>query len=521
MTDLFLVEDLSQPRLLLKAEASQEANQGFSELKVAHFQCEAPGDWTLYIDDAPMPKRRLGGNTCWDWAPGFYSGSVVADLVDDSAGSKTRFLLDVSPDPAKLGQDTFRRMVEEIRQFDLGLILGTEPANLSIGQAGRAEDPSVRLARMLRHEKAFLAAMRLISEEPLRAQRGSRMLTRAANVRRIDAQTVRSAASQGLWNGAEGTGEIQGSTSHREPFYDVPISEMTFDTPANRALLAILNALLSSADRLMTSFDQQIEKEVDEDTRTALKDRWPRRRQAINHFMDSLRRFRRKEPLRSVTRAEFSASGLTSLTAHPRYARARQIAWNILRPGFLGTSGKESTWMSPTWHVYEAWCMVRIARALQQGIPELDWTRGPESTLRGVSGSSSVTLRYQPTFSYSESGQSGSGFQSISAEFRPDVVLLIETPASSRWMVLDAKYSHSRTRVLRAMRSAHLYHDALRWQGKHPDGSMLLVPSEGAETTWLHGIAYQEAHGVGVIALSPDQRAEDRLVVMARSELQI
>lgn len=521
MADLFLVDSESGSSLLLRQELSGIANRGYSEQKAVRFRCVAPGDWTLYIDDAPLPRARIGEATVWVWAPGFFAGTVRADLVEEATGNSTRFLLDVSPDPAKLGQDTFMEMVEDIKAFDIGLILGTEPAQISIGQAGRTEDPSVRLARMLRHGKALLSAMQRLVEEPHRTQRDARQFTRASNVRHADAHTIRASITSGACLVVRDTGKVPGLVRGREPLFDVPVSEMTFDSPANRALLSIVNAILGSAARIVTTFEERIEQELDDATNTALKERWPRRRGAIDAFVSKLKRYLRMEPLRSVTRAEMSASGLTSMTTHPRYARVRQLAWNILRPGYIGSSGAESSWMSPTWHVYEAWCMVRLSDALRQGIPELAWRVVKDSRadycFQGQAGSTTITLRYQPTFRHSGKNGNEHEFHSISCELRPDIVFAIETPTASRWAVLDAKYSQSRSSVLKAMRSAHIYHDALRWNGQPPDESMLLVPSNCEGAAWLHESSYQQSHGVGVIALSPNHKFEDELVTATRS----
>lgn len=82
-------------------------------------------------------------------------------------------------------------------------------------------------------------------------------------------------------------------------------------------------------------------------------------------------------------------------------------------------------------------------------------------------------------------------------------------------LVLDAKCRSSRQNVLDAMRSAHLYQDALRWDGERPTCSLLLIP-RGGVTTWLGSPTFHGAHQVGVQVLAPDSVASDRTGLLDR-----
>lgn len=498
-----------------------KVNKGFQERRETELRCDEVGDLELYIDDERIPCTQLGGSTSWKWSPKFFAGTVAADLVEQNGETITRYLLDVSPDPSKLGQEIFDQMVEEICGFDNGLILGTEPATMPIGQTGHSEHPTVRLARMLRYRKAFLSALRGIEEDPHRSIRHSRILINPSGLRRVDAQTMRSSITSGAAFTIKSISGDPSPATAKQPFFDVPVSEVTMDSPANRALLAILNTVVASAKRIITKFDQEAEKETDEFS-TAMKDRWPRRKAMIDRFIGELAYFRGRNPLRAVSRPELSSAGLTALSANPRYARARSIAWKILRPGFSGGTTQETSWMSPTWHVYEAWCMVRLCKAFRDGIPELDWhehhDKAADYSYEGTHEGKRLTLRYQPVFTYGK-GLKKSEFWSISAEFRPDIVVSIDGEKLSRWLVLDAKYSCSRQSILTQMRSAHIYHDALRRNHRPPDRSLLLVPSAEIEPGWLQDISFHETHGVGVTAFSPNQSFEKSLIALARKTL--
>jgi len=61
------------------------------------------------------------------------------------------------------------------------------------------------------------------------------------------------------------------------------------------------------------------------------------------------------------------------------------------------------------------------------------------------------------------------GFWSVSRQREPDIVLRVEGGGSeARFVVFDAKYRTSRSAVLDAMASAHIYRDSLRFGGRAP-----------------------------------------------------
>ncbi|MNC80392.1 hypothetical protein D3C75_1331700 [compost metagenome] len=62
------------------------------------------------------------------------------------------------------------------------------------------------------------------------------------------------------------------------------------------------------------------------------------------------------------------------------------------------------------------------------------------------------------------------------------------------------------------MESAHLYRDCLRWKGKKPDLSILLVPRAGG-APMLETAAYQKANGVGVAVLSVEQNGLQAVLI--------
>jgi hypothetical protein len=101
---------------------------------------------------------------------------------------------------------------------------------------------------------------------------------------------------------------------------------------------------------------------------------------------------------------------------------------------------------------------------------------------------------------------------SISRERVPDLVLTLESTDVMRFFVFDAKYRTSRTNVLDAMASAHIYQDSLRIGPQRPEASLLLVPTGGG-AEWLESHDFQVAHRVGVHALSPERDSRLPLLI--------
>src|SRR6266852_3615201 len=103
------------------------ANRGFIETRRYVFQGSA--GWALYIDDEPL-NGAANEPSSWEWQPGFFAGEVTAELFRADGVSAGLFLLDVAPDPGKLGQQFFGHMVKELWEEDPTLVIGNEPATI-------------------------------------------------------------------------------------------------------------------------------------------------------------------------------------------------------------------------------------------------------------------------------------------------------------------------------------------------------------------------------------------------------
>jgi hypothetical protein len=480
-------------------------NRGFTETGRYVFESPGPG-WNMTIDDEP-PVLNGGGSNHWSWTPGFYAGEVTAELTGSEPCDRTLLLLDVAPDPAKVGREVFDAMLHELWREDPGFVLGAEPATVRVGELGQSQSPWLAFARLRRYCPDFLVAAGQIQARPRRALRAQRASVAPHQARRVDHHTAsvlaRSAAS-GVLLAIEGK-----AAPHTAVHLNVPVTEETLDSSANRTLLALLLALLRRVRTTTEQLEELVQRERRSDTETPLGPRWPIRRQVLDGLATRLKALVRQSPFRDATRAEVSAAGLTAIAADPVYARAWSRGWRALRRGVASDTTAERFWVSPTWEIYERWCFVRLGTLLRSKAPEWSWRRLGDGWA-GAHDGRRAELRLQPKFA--SRSENVAGPWSVSRERVPDLVLTVISDAGTRFVVLDAKYRTSRANVLDAMASAHIYQDSLRMGARRPEATLLLVPSGGG-APWLEAAAFQDAHRVGVHAFSPGDTADCPQVV--------
>lgn len=475
-------------------EPAPGTNSGFRETGRYRFRSEAVGG-ALAVDDEPLSQPP--GALEWMWTPGFYAGEVTAQYTS-IAGEKQIYLLDVSPDPMKLGRDVFAQMMGELWQEDPGLVLGSEPGQNPVGSAGTLYNPWLAFSRLRRYAPAFLQALAAVRVQPRRALRVSRRDVAPNAVRRIDRATVASlsrSATVALLADDGSDVDLAGCT------FNVPITEETLDSAANRCLLALTRAVLQRTRALLAGLEQTVAREVASETRTALAVRWPARRRELEDIQTRLVAALRRQPFPQVSRADVTAAGLTAIAADPIYARAWGRGWRAIRDGVDTSTESERMWVSPSWEIYERWCFVALRRWLASSTSTWDWTRMEDGRRWTASGPDSrIELTLQPTFrAWSETrGERWS----VSRQREPDIVLTVTKGDASRFVVFDAKYRASRQNVLEAMQSAHIYQDSLRFGIARPSGALLLVPAGGG-APWLERADFQDEHRVGIVQMAP------------------
>ena len=463
----------------------------------------------LLIDDEIL-ETDIGD---WVWIPGFYAGQVRAELLGPGDRVRATYLLDVSPHPGKLGRDMFHAMLDQIWDFDPSLVLGTEPAALPIGHEAAILDPWLEYARLRAYGGKFVRALSAISRQPLRELRAERAHLPLPQVRRADRQTALAALGSAQLLTVLGFGGGGATPTGALPHFDVPVARDTLDGAGNRCIAAIAHAVSRRAVRFKDELQSITEKESESTTRTALAVRWPRRREFLDQLAARLRHFQRISPLVDVTRREISAAGLNAVSADPAYSSAYGSGWRILRRGVEGPPQAERMWMSPTWEIYERWCFVQLGKTIQENVSGYDWSVSRKHKSNATAaftgskgGNRNIELLLQPKFPAGDQGPNA-GFQSISGMREPDIVLTRTDSEVPKWYVLDAKYRTGRPNVLEAMASAHIYRDALRWNGRSPETSVLLVPRAGG-APWLEQPDFIGRNRVGVCALGADSGSQ-------------
>lgn len=477
-------------------QAAPAKNAGFSEAR--RYLLKKPGaGFELRIDDERLEDDPAA--PCWTWRPGFYAGEVSAELLRDGTRVEA-FLLDVSPDPGKLGADAFQQMVQELLAEDPSLVVGQEPATVQTGQLGRHQDPLVEFERLRRYMPDFLRALATIRLHPRKALRSVRDSVPLSHARRVDRQTAVAASRSGAV--ALFAREILEPAAFDPSMrLDVPVVEETLDAAANRALKFLTMAVLQRVRTVTAALQRRVENEDASETRTPLASRWPVRRQFLLDAEGRLQLALRQVPFPHVRRADVSAAGLNAVSADPLYARAWGRGWRALRQGIESDTTDERVWISPSWEIYERWCFMKLGRLLEAQTPGWQWRRRSGSRRwLGRAAGRTAEFRLQPTFRTSEMRVTGKW--SVSKQREPDIVLRVSAGDSHRFLVFDAKYRATRANVLDAMQSAHIYQDSLRIGAQRPEASLLLVPAnEGA--AWLGGAAFQAEHKVGVHVMAP------------------
>ncbi|HET7561884.1 MAG TPA: DUF2357 domain-containing protein [Rhodanobacteraceae bacterium] len=483
------IEDGAGNRRFLEAGA---CTTGFIETGRYLFDCT--DGLRLVIDDIELPRSAAG----FHWSPGFYAGRVEAEVLRADGECVASYQLDVSPTPDKLGHELFEVMLRDLATFAPDLLLGSEAQQALFDPDESPAPPEVQYARLRRYAQACCVALQHVSEQPITRPVRKRHLTPIHRLRRLDARTALAAARSPLVAMITNQGD---ATQYAAALLDAPTIEDTLDNEANRTLGWMLRRLQHRVAHLADWLDgAPVGSDEGFDAKRA------RRSEIVQALQVRLRRLARREPFRSVTRLGTSSAGLTAIAAHPAYARAQRYIWLALQEGVGSEDAAESLPISPTWQVYERWCYLCTTELMRQMFPDVEWrqTRWGKSAdqlrCHGRIGQFDFAVWLQPRFAPWDQA-SRWRCNSLSGERFPDITLTLDGPDGSAFMVLDAKYRASRTNVLDAMTSAHLYHDSLTWRGNRPWRSLLLVPRTD-HVPWLADSAFQATYGIGAVALA-------------------
>ena len=488
--------------------SSAAPTSGFRERRRYSLALEHATPCVLVIDDVVIDCVYESVAHRWTWEPKFFAGTVLAELFDHHGTRLANYQLDVTPAPDKLGQALFAQILEDLLTSDPQLVFGSEAAQSMIGAQGTYGNLHLEYARLKMFGPQLLQSLRQLCADPLTRLRSDRQLVPPHRVRRFDQHSVRALARAPQMLAA-----LRDASSPDRLLLDVPRSREELDTPAHRTLLSLLLMVARRVRKVRADLERA---GIDERTttfRTPASPRLAYRRKLLDDLELALRRQCRAAPFAAVRRAEVSAAGLNVIAGHPLYAAAYRSGWQILRPGIDGHREGELLAMSPTWEIYERWCFLRLTHALRGLFPALSWKRRSVAgridriVETGTGDGQVVTAYLQKTFRAMDKKSGSSRFYSISSERRPDIVVTCTIAGHQRFIVFDPKYSVARASVLGAMEAAHIYRDCLRWDGRAPDLTLLLIPAAG-EAGWLEVPSFHAEHRVGVLPLSPGNGEE-------------
>jgi hypothetical protein len=449
------------------------------------------GPCKLFVDDVAVPWLEHG----FVWQAGFFAGQVSAVFVEPDGKERTVWL-DVSPTPGKLSGEDFAEMVEAIRRFDNRLLLGTSAATSSFGRIGLDGRLTeyVRLSRLLQFGRRFLDAILKVAEAPHEALATQRDELPLSRVRRLSASAFRDRHLAALALGYA-LPDSDVNAVRIEAYAPV----VSVDTPANRALLALLKRFAATVRRMAVAVEtMKLGSDAAEEA-----PRQARRLEVLRSLQHGANTLLRRAPFSAVTRAETSAAGLTQVSALPVYASAYRWGAASMSAEIGDNRGVDALHISPSWGVYETWCYVKVVELVGQFIPSLRPAHSvvaiADLTLAGKLGDDTlVEVLLQPTFPAVDVGNSRLA-DSLSRERRPDIAIACCRAGTWHYVLLDAKYRSGRANVLDAMASAHIYHDSLRVDKLKPEMALLLLP--GSTTVpHLDEPAFWREHHIGTVS---------------------
>jgi hypothetical protein len=295
-------------------------------------------DMRAFVDDVALQRE---GHTTFRWCPNFYAGRVVAEIVSPD-NVVQRYVLDVGPSPTKSGQEAFDEMVAEIRAFDQALLSGLSPATMAFGRDGRVGryQFDVSLSRMREHGPAFLEAIERIVRSPHRQLTADMQLLPLSRVRRLHPTSFHDRRLAALATGSDLQSESLDSFQVKSL-----TSASTFDTPANRCLLALLKRFKATLVSLEEAVkDLRLGSPQEEQTV-----RSERRLQDLGVLAKRTHKFLLGPLFREVAKAETSASGLTQISAQPTYSQAYRLGCRALSMQMDGEEAADQLHVLPSW----------------------------------------------------------------------------------------------------------------------------------------------------------------------------
>lgn len=338
------------------------------------------------------------------------------------------------------------------------------------------------------------------------------------------AALVRTPQASSHWRTVRSNGARE--TSNRTATSDVllpnPTFEDTLDTPAHRYIAWLLQRVGSQAEELSARLNALANRTNDLTSGAE----WCRKRaREARRGGHDLRRMLRTTFLGELKAEPASESVLMVVLNDPSYRAVHRIARRFLNASACLQPDAADVPTRPTFELYEMWCFLALHQAL---IPHLDQpsslgrdvftpgTTGEGIVAYGTTDGSPVELRFNASFrSFHHRGHAARW--SVSTARRPDIVLRV----GERWLAIDAKYRVGRVNLGRALESAHIYRDALRWSGAggRATAAILVTPRVDEETQLWSDAEFISQHRVGVRTLAPGSDTPQAVMAWSLSAL--
>ena len=471
------------------------------------------------IEGGPWELDLNGRGLAWDQdLPGVVLATPFAvgrlTLTLRGEGRVHEVPVDVEAAESKLGADLWEALLADLEDWLPGLSAGIEgPLQGGLGLDGLDLPSAVEAVLPL--VPAFEQSIRRVLDAPRQrtvTELADRPLHRAQRATAETLAWISRHPREAAWLRPETDGALAGPP----PMLPLPLSYDTLDHPANRHLVwlirRVVRRLQGAADVLGRAACSELN-----DTLA-----WRNARcAALQVAARRLQRLDRTGPLRDVQGAPATEAALMVLLDAPAYARAHRLGRRILRGG-LQTDAPPAVATRPSYHLYELWCFLAIARGLRQELGGgWSWRLRKRTRLLDLAGTGSgawfegkgpgdeeVRVLFNPRFSSLvrfDSPAAPAKRHAVTRERRPDIVVTRRSGDQRSWVALDAKYRVGVSALADAFSSAHIYRDSLRWPkfGGPPRAAALLSPRADAGTALWFAPWFAQRHGVGAIALAP------------------
>jgi len=462
-------------------------------------------------------ERSEGCSTIrWEWAVDFYAGQISLELT---AGAKPLWhcVLDVRTHEGKLGQTAYDELVQDLEEYLENVAFGTTAAERSVMRSDTSSPPIARFSMLRAHITQIERNFAVIAETPNRRLIANREYRPLDQARRLDGKTIRGIIRNPAALAALGyaTSTIELADRVR---IDHPRREHTYNTPVNRHIAALIYRMECVCRDLHAAF-RSLAKASGGDPAAQARATGLANETVL--LQRRVSRFARTEFLQDVPIVSGDTAALIGVAKAPAYSRFDRLSRRVLTPrSTLGQSIAEKLWLRRTYELYEYWCFFRVADALVEKWPHLQWQFSKCADNSGllldirdgcyveaVAGDTRLRLTFQQTFSsYSPAHEERDKPYSISGERRPDLVLSARSGDRHAMIVLDAKYRCNRSAVHSALADMHVYRDSLRVSG-HGDkllAAYILTPAHDESGAGVYYTEdYRRQYRTGGFDLAP------------------